>query len=154
MNSIILDMDGTIADLYSVNDWLKWLKHEDVKPYRDCEPIIDMSELASVITLAQAHGIACKVVSWGARGSSLDYLKNVAKAKREWLKRYLPCELDAVHVTRYGTNKNRYAKKGSVLVDDNAMILSAWDKGQIIDAKQKDWLKMLKKLVDEAVSTW
>lgn len=152
MNCIVLDMDNTINNFFDYPDWLKWLRCEDVRPYRDCMPCVDMDELADVITLAQSHGIVCKVVSWGAKGSSLDYLKKVAQTKREWLKRYLPCELDEVRITHYGIPKQRYAPQNSVLVDDSPFVLSAWDKGQTIDAMNKDWLCRLRELVDIAIS--
>ena len=40
--TIYLDMDGTIADLYGVEDWLKKLRAEDSSPYEEAEPMCDL----------------------------------------------------------------------------------------------------------------
>lgn len=154
MDSIILDMDGTIAGLYDYPDWLKHLKAERVRPYVECEPIVDMDELASLIAYAQRAGVTCKVVSWGAKGSSMDYLKATRKAKLEWLKKHLPdVEFDSIHVTRYGASKTRYAGNDSIIVDDSPFILSSWYKGRTIDAMNKNWLKNLRELVAMTVES-
>ena len=42
IDSIIFDMDGTIADLYGVDDWLTKLRNEDISPYLECEPLVPM----------------------------------------------------------------------------------------------------------------
>ena len=39
MNAIYLDMDGTIADLYAVPNWLKMLRAENPAPYIQAEPL-------------------------------------------------------------------------------------------------------------------
>ena len=43
---ICFDMDGTIADLYSVNGWLDYLIAEDVTPYAQAKVMLNMSALA------------------------------------------------------------------------------------------------------------
>ena len=48
---ICFDMDGTIADLYGVDNWLEKLRSEDVSPYRDAEPIYNMEVLATVLNI-------------------------------------------------------------------------------------------------------
>ena len=40
---ICFDMDGTIADLYNVPNWLPKLRAEDASPYEDAAPIYDMN---------------------------------------------------------------------------------------------------------------
>ena len=49
---IIFDMDGTIADLYSVNNWLDKLRAFDVTPYKNAKPLYDM-EILKLVLLAQ-----------------------------------------------------------------------------------------------------
>ena len=39
---IWLDMDGTIVDLYGVDNWLEYIKAEDEKPYKIAKPLVNM----------------------------------------------------------------------------------------------------------------
>ena len=38
---ICFDMDGTIADLYGVQDWLTHLENENVYPYIAAKPLAE-----------------------------------------------------------------------------------------------------------------
>ena len=38
--TINFDMDGTIADLYGVENWLDYLIAEDTTPYTEAEPLL------------------------------------------------------------------------------------------------------------------
>ena len=40
---IVFDMDGTIADLYGVDGWLKDLRAENPRPYEVAKPLYDMN---------------------------------------------------------------------------------------------------------------
>ena len=48
MKNIYFDMDGTIADLYGVENWLEYLRAENPAPYRAAAPMLDM-EIFSII---------------------------------------------------------------------------------------------------------
>ena len=120
---IIFDMDGTIADLYGVENWLPMLRAEDTSPYTNAKPLVNMSRLAKAIHKAQRLGIIIAIVSWGAFASSNEYLKQTATAKREWLAKHLPSVIfDEIAITPYGENKSNYADKDSILFDDNEKI--------------------------------
>ena len=44
--TINFDMDGTIADLYGVENWLEMLIAEDTTPYAVATPLLRLSALA------------------------------------------------------------------------------------------------------------
>ena len=47
MKKIInFDMDGTIADLYGVDNWLAKLNASDPSPYIEAKPLLNLSTLA------------------------------------------------------------------------------------------------------------
>ena len=46
MKTIWFDMDGTIANLYGVDNWLDKLIAEDATPYAEAKPLLNMSQLA------------------------------------------------------------------------------------------------------------
>lgn len=138
IDSIVFDMDGTIADLYSVDNWLPKLRAEDASPYRECEPLVPMELLSSIVQEFKDKNIKARVVSWNSMGASAEYAREVRKAKREWLQRYCPILLEDFHVVKYGTPKNNFAKnERAILVDDNAEVLRDWGSAELtIDASE------------------
>lgn len=150
MQAIYFDMDGTIADLYNVRDWLEKLRSSDVQPYEDAEPLVDMDEFTTLCKRAQAMGVVVGVISWLSKGSSLNYAKATKKAKREWLSRHCHVEFDEVHIVPHGRPKQRYVSvSNAVLVDDSPIVCGQWNKGRTLDAKRSDWLQVLSSLLDD-----
>jgi len=147
--AIYFDMDGTLADLYNVPDWLRKLRAEDASPYAVAAPMVDMVALAEICKRLQAEGYTIGVISWLARFSSRRYNAAVRKAKREWLNQFFPIELDELHFVKYGAPKHLIAKvRQSWLVDDNKEVLTSWQKygGSGIEA-QGNILEALTKLL-------
>lgn len=124
---VVFDMDGTIADLYSVEDWEEKLNASDPTPYIECKPLIDMQELRKTLIAFQALGGIVSIVSWSAMNGSKEYNKEVKKAKVQWCKKYnMP--VDNFHVVKYGTKKWYPLKdrKHCILFDDNADVRRAF----------------------------
>ena len=61
---IYFDMDGTIADLYGVKNWLSYLESGKTKPYREARPLVNMRELGRELRRLQAEGYAICIISW------------------------------------------------------------------------------------------
>lgn len=143
--AIYFDLDGTLADLYGVENWLDKLHAEDVTPYAEAAPLVDMAKLNAMCEALIASGIIIGVISWTAKDGSKEYNTAVRKVKRAWINHYLPCVTE-FHVVKYGTPKHYVRKiKDSILVDDNAEVRAAWT-GETIDAT-KNILKALAQLV-------
>lgn len=133
MQAVYFDMDGTIADLYNVPDWLEHLQNERTSPYTDAKPLVDMGHLQTIIATLNGLGIAVGVISWGAKGGTTEYTRRVKKAKVSWLKKH-GLNIQEIHVVKYGTPKHRVAKhKNAVLVDDEQQNLNKW-RGATINA--------------------
>lgn len=147
MQAIYFDMDGTIAGLYDVPHWLDKLQSEDVTPYTDAEPLVNMEQLQAVINALQAANIIVGVISWGAKFASKDYNKKIRKAKLSWCKRH-GLEFNEFHVVKYGTPKHHVAKiKDSILVDDNENNLRKWNNGAVVDANNpRKMIRTLQKI--------
>ena len=122
------DMDGTIADLYGVNNWLAYLVAEDVKPYAEAKVLHNMSRLARLLNKAQRKGHELVVISWTSKNGSAEYNKAVAEVKKAWLAKHLPSvHWDEVNVVAYGYNKANFAKSAEdVLFDDEEPNRKAW----------------------------
>lgn len=144
--AIYFDMDGTVADLYGVENWEVRLLSHDVTPYEEAEPLFNMTELNSILEQLKTYGVVVGVISWLAIGSTKDYDKATRRAKRAWIKKHLPAATE-LHFVKYGTPKHRVAKiKDSVLVDDNKQVRKAWKNGATLNPCRKDFLKLLKKV--------
>lgn len=133
---VVFDMDGTIADLYAVSDWLEYLQAEDVRPYVEAQPMYNMDMLRDVLMTLKECGWIIAVTSWLSKESTKDYDRKVRKAKREWLEKY-NFPFDEIHLVKYGTTKancTRALGGYQVLVDDNEAVRKGWTLGHTINA--------------------
>ena len=134
--TIYFDMDGTIADLYGVPDWLDMLLNEESLPYSIAEPLVDVVILRKYIYLLKKKGYDFGIISWTSRGGSKEYNKEVRKAKMEWLKKYFPDCFDEIHIIKYGTPKHWVAKDKGILFDDETQNIEKWNKGNAYNATE------------------
>ena len=127
--AIYFDMDGTIANLYGVDNWLKSLINEQTKPYREAKSLVNMRVLGRELNRLQAEGYVIGIVSWLSKSGSDEYGERVAKAKKEWLARHLGAvEWDEVHIVEYGTPKHKVvAEPYGILFDDEVGNRADWD---------------------------
>ena len=124
---INFDMDGTLVNLYGVEDWLKKLVAEDETPYIDAKPCIDLRVFAIMINRLKRNGYEIGVISWLSKAGSPDYNKRVTKAKLEWLQKHLPSvEWDSIEIVPYGTQKERFNMGGDILFDDEQKNREEW----------------------------
>lgn len=56
--TIFFDLDGTLADLYGVEDWLDMLMASDALPYEIAKPLIRLSALARLLNNLQKRGVS------------------------------------------------------------------------------------------------
>ena len=153
--AIWFDMDGTIADLYGVPEWLHKLRAEDTEPYDTASPMVDMYDLHNLLSSLKESGFTIGIISWNSKTGSDDYMHAVRIAKRNWLKdKGLNDVLDEIHVVKYGTPKHSVAAKSGrrgILIDDDENVRKAWEKagGLAINPMDTDILDALPELVYE-----
>lgn len=129
---INFDMDGTIADLYGVKNWLGYLLNNDPKPYAVAKPLLNMSALARVLNKLRKKGYAINIISWLSKNSTPEYDKAVANAKIGWLKKHLASvQFDNIYIVPYGTPKHNISN--GILFDDEKPNRDNW-KGQAFNA--------------------
>ena len=126
--TIFFDMDGTIADLYSVDGWLADLMARDVRPYREAKVMHNMQALARVLNRLQREGNKIAVISWLAKNSTEEYDARVAETKREWLNKHLASvHFDEIHIVKYGTAKQTFIHStADILFDDEETNRNNW----------------------------
>ena len=152
MNKVLVfDMDGTIADLYGVNNWLEDLRAENPRPYEIARPIYDMIALNTIIASLKEMGWHIVVTTWLAKDSSDDYNRLVREAKLVWLETY-HFPYDEIHLVKYGTTKANCTRKlggFQILVDDNAEVRKGWHLGDTINANENIIERLLELLESE-----
>ena len=122
------DMDGTIANLYGVENWLPKLIASDSTPYRDAKPLVNMARLAKALHKAQRNGHKIAVISWLSKNGSPEYNKAVADEKVAWLKKHLPSVVwDKIIIVEYGTPKREL--NDGILFDDEEPNRKNWGIG-------------------------
>jgi len=127
--TIWFDMDGTIADLYGVENWLEYLIAEDTTPYDIAKPLVNLSYLARLLNQLQKEGYEVGIVSWLAREKSAFYDELVTESKLGWLNQHLKSvNWDKILIVPYGTDKLNVTG-GGILFDDEEPNRTNWGNG-------------------------
>lgn len=129
--NIYFDLDGTLADFYSVDNWLQKILENDSSPYREARPLYNFSYLAKLIHKCQKKGIEFSIISWGSKNSTENFLTAVADEKRQWLKTHLPSvNFSQIIIVPYGTPKENYKNsRFDILFDDEQANRKNWKNG-------------------------
>ena len=126
--TINFDMDGTIADLYGVENWLAMLIAEDTTPYANARPLLRLSALARKLNELQRNGYDLAVISWLSKSGSEEYNEAVTAVKMKWLAQHLPSvHWDRVTIVPYGTPKQNFCENPlDILFDDEERNRANW----------------------------
>lgn len=125
---INFDMDGTIANLYGIENWFEYLLAKDETPYREAKPLVNLSVLARMLNKLQKEGYRICIISWLARTTDANYDAKVTLAKVQWLQKRMPSvKWDEINILPYGTPK--YMFGSGILFDDEERNRVAWGEG-------------------------
>lgn len=139
---ICFDLDGTLANLYAVENWLDMLRAYDPTPYIQAEPMLNMSAFARLLHKAQRLGYEIVIISWLSKTSNMAYDMAVTQAKIEWLKNHLPSvEWNDIFIVPYGTPKHEIC--GGVLFDDEQYNREMWGQGAFEPSEILEFLRGL-----------
>lgn len=149
---ICFDMDGTIADLYAVENWLEMLRAYNARPYEIAQAMWDMAELNKVLADLKANDFEIAIITWLSKDSTVEYDNAVRVAKKQWLEN-MGFEYDYFHGVKYGTTKADTVRKYmseyeyAILVDDNEKVRNGWTLGDTINPTDTDIIEILKGLL-------
>lgn len=126
---ICFDMDGTIANLYAVENWLPMLRSYDPTPYAEAGVMLNMQLLARLLNRVQAAGNELVIVSWLSKEPTPEYNEAVTAAKLAWLGHHLhSVSWDEINIISYGVCKNEFCKdEEDILFDDEKHNRDEWD---------------------------
>lgn len=157
LKMICFDMDGTIADLYGVPNWLKLLRAEDTTPYEQAQPMWDMDFLVDILDMLRMVGVEIRITTWLSMDSSEDYKERTRVAKKEWLNGF-DFPYDHFHGVQYGTTKancvRQYLEEDeeAILIDDSDKVRKGWNLGQTINPKEENICEVLLGILAEILT--
>lgn len=141
---IWFDMDGTIADLYGVENWLEMLIAHDETPYAIAKPVVNLSVLARLMNKVQRKGFEICIVSALAKDSTAEYDEKVRNAKIKWLANHLKSvHFDEIRFVPYWYTKNDVNTGADVLFDDEERHLEKWTGIAVHASKMIETLKVI-----------
>lgn len=125
---IMFDMDGTIADLYAVEDWLARIRANDASPYEVANVMLNMSLFARYLNRVQKAGYQIGIISWTSMCGTPEFNQAIANAKLNWLKQHLPSvSFNLIEIVDYGTPKSNFLETTQdILFDDNEAVRAEW----------------------------
>ncbi len=134
--TIHFDMDGTIADLYGVDNWLAYLEAENIHPYFVAKPMLNLAHLARKLNALQRQGYRIAILSWTSKSGSDVYNLAIEIVKEMWLRKHLPSvHWDEINIIPYGTPKQNFCHTPhDILFDDEARNRDSWT-GQAYDVQ-------------------
>lgn len=126
---ICFDMDGTIANLYGVEDWLPKLIASDATPYEEATVLLNMNSLARTLNRLQRNGYEIGIISWLSKNGTKEYGERVATAKKKWLAKHLhSVQFNFIEIVEYGTDKNIVNTcDNDILFDDEEKNRTQWN---------------------------
>lgn len=144
------DMDGTIADLYAVENWLDSLRAFSARPYAEAKPMMNFSILARQLNAAQRKGAKLVIISWASKCCDPVFHADICMAKRNWLAEHLPSvHWDEIHIVPYGTNKAKVCGvngENFFLFDDEERNRNEWEELNGLAFNPSDITEILKKI--------
>ena len=149
MKKIYFDMDGTVYDLYGMENWLEMLRNEEKGAFTLGNALVNMDELKEVCLRLIAKGYQIGIITWLPMGASLEYCEICTKEKREWAEKNMPY-ISEFYALEYGVPK-QYAPakraKEMWLIDDNKEVREMW-----ITEKQRKAIDATENIINALVA--
>lgn len=140
--TIVFDLDGTIANLYGVDNWLDYLINSNTYPYEVAKPMVNMSYLARLLNRLSKKGYSINIISWTSKNGTSEYNEKVKKAKIKWLKTHLKSvNFSNIYIVPYGTPKHTISS--GILFDDEKPNRTKWGKGAYTEKEIFEVLKAI-----------
>ena len=119
---VYLDLDGTVASLYTEKNWLKRLRDEEEGLFLNLNPMITQEELFEKFP-QEKYDI--RILSMTPLGASKPFCEKVVEEKNAWLDEHFPALKKRIY-KQYGHNKNLKNSANAILIDDNKAIRESW----------------------------
>ena len=119
---VYLDLDGTVASLYTEKNWLKRLRDEEEGLFLNLKPMISQDRLLEIFP---KENYDIRILSMTPLGASKPFCERVVQEKNAWLDEHFPALKKRIY-QKYGHNKNLKGSANAILIDDNEAIRNSW----------------------------
>ena len=138
---ICFDLDGTLVDLYGVENWLSDLIAKNIRPYEIAKPLYNVEKLNAIV-LEMKKTCEIHIITWLSKNTNTAYGLATMKAKKNWLDRH-NFPYDAIHYLPYGVNKAKYIGKKlkieeAIIIDDDIIVRNSWNIGKAYNPKEEN----------------
>lgn len=126
---IYFDLDGTLYNLYKIENWLDYLENEKNGIFLTDNFIGDYDEFMNEIQRLLVAGYKFGVITWLPMRASREYEEVCRTEKTTWIEKYLPFVIE-VNICSYGIPKQNCIQKRCsemILIDDNAEVCKIWN---------------------------
>ena len=126
---IYFDLDGTVYDLYNVENWLEKLRSETEKVFTEGNFLGNYDNFLSAICQLIGYGYSFGVISWLPMQASPEYEEVCRKEKIAWINNFLPFVTE-INIVPYGIPKQNAIQKRATtmyLIDDSAEVCKMWE---------------------------
>lgn len=128
MKKIYFDMDGTVYDLYGMENWLEMLRNEEKGAFTLGKPLVNMNKLKRICMELIGIGYQIGIITWLPMGASLEYCEVCTEEKRNWVEKNMPY-ISEFYTLEYGTPKQYAPARRAAemwLVDDSKEVREMW----------------------------
>lgn len=126
---IYFDLDGTVYNLYGVENWLEKLRNEISGAFLEGDFLVDYENFMDCIEELIRQDYTFGVITWLPTQASPEYEEICRKEKIEWINDYLPF-VSEINICSYGILKQNCIQKRAkemFLIDDNAEVCKMWE---------------------------
>lgn len=126
---IYLDLDGTVYNLYKIENWLSMLRNEESGVFNQNQFIGNYNEFLKEVYRLIGSGWSFGVITWLPMGASPEYEQICREEKEQWINENLPF-VNEVNICFYGIPKQNLIQKRAktmVLIDDNIEVCKMWN---------------------------
>ena len=126
---IYFDLDGTIYDLYGIENWLEKLQTEKENVFLEGKFLVNYNDFMDCIRFLLECGYTFGVITWLPMQASPEYEEQCRKEKLEWVREYLPF-VSEINITSYGMPKQNCIQKRAktmILIADNIEVCKMWN---------------------------
>ena len=126
---IYLDLDGTVYNLYKIENWLPSLRNEESGVFSQNQFIGDYREFLKEVYRLIDGGWSFGVITWLPMGASPEYEQVCWEEKEQWINENLPF-VNEVNICSYGIPKQNSVQKRAktmILIDDNREVCEMWN---------------------------
>ena len=125
---IYFDMDGTVAGLYRLPDWLECLRNEVSGTFLRCEPLFEQKDFYPIVEKLLLNGVKFGVITWLPMQATDEYQAICTEEKRKWCEDWMPF-IETFAAQPYGIDKSLAITKHfktEYLIDDNKEVCQRW----------------------------